>query len=680
MAQLFASVAGRPRTPRLLVSRRVRMPISCGLLRPTVVLPESMCQAPARRLRWVFLHELTHLERRDAWSALLFALGQAIYFLLPWFWWLRRQVRLCQEYVADAAAAGQDPAADYAEFLLTLTGAPAVPAAATGVSGPTSDLFRRVRMLLQKPVQVEKRCPRRWSLAAAGGLFALAVVVAGVGLRAEASPPVIVIATQDKDAKAEGKQVRVFVLPAPEQKQPGDVILLKKVVDKAEDPIVEGYRKEIARHEQLLADVRARSVNPEQQPVYQSAKAALAEAEKRLAERLHQLRSLPGKELIEIEIRGDKLKIDPKHQDAIRKGLEWLRKTQADKKIELPKGFKFDFNLDGLDLGQEAGQKGIEAGLEAVQKALKELEQHRGQPEVEAARQQLQKVRDRLAELKKARPGFERKVVPAQPIDPQTLQKLREELKKHPEAAELLKALEAFEQKHKVVPDHRHRVWEMWVPDKKGLIVRPAGQAGLGVEVEKPSSALADQLDLPKGQGVVITKVRTDSPAAKAGLRANDVILELNGKPVRNDPVEFAGQVAKLDTAADVTVLRKGKRETVKGIKLAAAEAGIVRWGVRAHEPMVVPFGPMGGRQGDVMTTVLRTEDRFTTRYQEGSLVITVTGTVVGGKAKAGEIHIHDGRADHKYDSVEGVPAQYRDKVNHLLAISAQGQFRIERK
>src|SRR5207247_770115 len=120
---------------------------------------------------------------------------------LPWFWWLRRQVRLCQEYVADAAAAGQEPAVDYAEFLLSLTGAPAVPVAATGVSGSTSDLFRRVRMLLQKPVQVQKRCPRRWSLTAAGALFALAIVVAGVGLRAEAQPPVIILGGTDKDAK-----------------------------------------------------------------------------------------------------------------------------------------------------------------------------------------------------------------------------------------------------------------------------------------------------------------------------------------------------------------------------------------------------------------------------------------------------------------------------------------------
>src|SRR5205807_6390072 len=179
---------GFRRPPRLLVSRRLRVPFSCGLWRPTVVIPAALCAGPApRQLRWVFAHELTHLARRDAWSCLLFGLGQALFFYLPWLWWLRRQVRLCQEYVADAVAvgpAGPRPAgvaADYAQFLLNLIHAPAVPVAATGVLGSYSDLFRRVTMLLESPTRVERRCPRRWSWAAAGGLLALAVLLSGIG-------------------------------------------------------------------------------------------------------------------------------------------------------------------------------------------------------------------------------------------------------------------------------------------------------------------------------------------------------------------------------------------------------------------------------------------------------------------------------------------------------------------
>ncbi len=188
--QIFETMARGPgRRPRLLISKRLRVPLSCGLIRPCVVLPASFCESNAvGALRWLFAHELTHLERGDAWTCLLFGLGQALYFCLPWFWWLRRQVRLCQEYVADAAAAEQaaNPE-DYAQFLVSLTRAPAVPLGALGVLGNSSDLFRRVTMLLQNPIRVEKRCPRWWSLATASGLLGLALLVSGIGLRADAA-------------------------------------------------------------------------------------------------------------------------------------------------------------------------------------------------------------------------------------------------------------------------------------------------------------------------------------------------------------------------------------------------------------------------------------------------------------------------------------------------------------
>src|SRR5262249_53261328 len=170
--------AGMRHPPRLLAVRGLRMPFSCGLFRPTVVLPASLCETPnLRELRWVLAHELTHLERRDAWTCLLFGLGQAVFFYLPWFWSIKRQVRLCQEFVADAAAAEPEcQAVDYAQFLLNLTGAPAAPLGATGVQGHSSDLFRRVSMLLDAPARVEKSCSRRWLLAVAGGLVAVAVL------------------------------------------------------------------------------------------------------------------------------------------------------------------------------------------------------------------------------------------------------------------------------------------------------------------------------------------------------------------------------------------------------------------------------------------------------------------------------------------------------------------------
>src|SRR5262249_44721292 len=71
-----------------------------------------------------------------------------------------------------------------------------------------------------------------------------------------------------------------------------------------------------------------------------------------------------------------------------------------------------------------------------------------------------------------------------------------------------------------------------------GALGRPGRADGsqqegrLGVQLRKPSAALADQLDLPKGQGMVVEEVGPNSPAAKAGVKANDILLELDGKAV----------------------------------------------------------------------------------------------------------------------------------------------------
>jgi hypothetical protein len=143
-------------------------------------------------------------------------------------------------------------------------------------------------------------------------------------------------------------------------------------------------------------------------------------------------------------------------------------------------------------------------------------------------------------------------------------------------------------------------------------------------------------------------------------------------------------------------VLRKGKRETIKGLSLPEAKV--------AHDPPT-PFkgaGAFGGppqgfvppagfgegafagapgaaaRRG-VFTSVFRTDNRFTTRHEEGTLVITVTGTIADGKAQVISILVRDG-AEHKYESVDKVPEQYRDKVKNLIDLSEHSGGKVEIK
>jgi serine protease Do len=57
----------------------------------------------------------------------------------------------------------------------------------------------------------------------------------------------------------------------------------------------------------------------------------------------------------------------------------------------------------------------------------------------------------------------------------------------------------------------------------------------LGLAVQTLTPELADNLSLDKSlKGVVVTQVEPGGPAAEAGLRRGDVILEVNRKPVKN--------------------------------------------------------------------------------------------------------------------------------------------------
>ena len=63
---------------------------------------------------------------------------------------------------------------------------------------------------------------------------------------------------------------------------------------------------------------------------------------------------------------------------------------------------------------------------------------------------------------------------------------------------------------------------------KTGNVVR----GYLGVTIQDISPDLADQFQLKSSNGAVVSDVKPDAPAAKAGLKSGDVILEYEGKPV----------------------------------------------------------------------------------------------------------------------------------------------------
>jgi hypothetical protein len=92
----------------------------------------------------------------------------------------------------------------------------------------------------------------------------------------------------------------------------------------------------------------------------------------------------------------------------------------------------------------------------------------------------------------------------------------------------------------------------------------------LGVQLKKPSEKQIEQFGLVEGEGLVLERVLLGSAADKAGLKAGDLLLKVNGKFVSSDPGEFIRTLKALrgNTPFEVVVLRQGKQATIKGITL----------------------------------------------------------------------------------------------------------------
>jgi len=184
--RLLAEIAGRRSDQvRLLVNRRAKQPFtSVGVAvqlppqratwrRAVIVLPEDLCD-DEQAVRWALAHEWAHIERHDFRAWFVAGLARVLLYYQPLVWWLRRHLRLCQDFVADLRASREaSQPEDYAEFLtIRATAGSLHPAmVGLGMGFRQSDLYRRVIMLVQNP-PLESRTPRLWnalmSLAALG--------------------------------------------------------------------------------------------------------------------------------------------------------------------------------------------------------------------------------------------------------------------------------------------------------------------------------------------------------------------------------------------------------------------------------------------------------------------------------------------------------------------------------
>ncbi len=116
----LASALGVHRRVDAVLHDAVTGPMTCGVLRPAIVLPASAQEWDEASLRCALRHELEHVARWDFLTHCLSRMVCAVYWFHPLVWAAWRQMRLEAERACDDAVLREDEAGTYAALLVSM--------------------------------------------------------------------------------------------------------------------------------------------------------------------------------------------------------------------------------------------------------------------------------------------------------------------------------------------------------------------------------------------------------------------------------------------------------------------------------------------------------------------------------------------------------------------------------
>jgi serine protease Do len=175
----------------------------------------------------------------------------------------------------------------------------------------------------------------------------------------------------------------------------------------------------------------------------------------------------------------------------------------------------------------------------------------------------------------------------------------------------------------------------------KGSVTR----AWLGVQVQPVTADIAESLGMKNAAGALVAEAQPDTPAAKAGVQAGDVITAVNGTAVK-DSRSLAREISGMapGTSAKLDILRKGDQKTInvtlatmpnKPEKQAKAGDNGAMPGVPHLGLSVAPAGEVAGAgdKGVVVTAVDPEGPAAEHGVKSGDVILDVGGKSVGNVA-----------------------------------------------
>jgi len=196
----------------------------------------------------------------------------------------------------------------------------------------------------------------------------------------------------------------------------------------------------------------------------------------------------------------------------------------------------------------------------------------------------------------------------------------------------------------------------------------------LGVNIQDLTTELADAMGIEKTQGALVADVVAGSPAEKSGIKRGDIIIDFNGKSIKESH-DLPAKVAATPVGDDVevTVLRDGKEKqlNVTVAKLTpsgplfgkSAEPAKGKWGLQLHE-----LNP-------------QIEEQLGLQTEEGVAVVGVEPGSAAAEAgiRQGDVIIEVNRNTvASVDDVKNKIEQSDDKDHLLLLVQRQdGKFYV---
>lgn len=191
---------GMGRRVEVMLHEALAGPMTCGAVRPAILLPVDAPEWDAEELRRAIVHELEHVMRRDWATHCLARAVCAIYWFHPLAWMAWRRLELEAERACDDAVLARSEATAYADQLVAV--ARRLSAAAKSpllAMASRADLASRVTAVLDGGQRRGR----------AGVLCVTAALGVAVALVATVSPLRVVAAPQTAGSEARGARLRV---------------------------------------------------------------------------------------------------------------------------------------------------------------------------------------------------------------------------------------------------------------------------------------------------------------------------------------------------------------------------------------------------------------------------------------------------------------------------------------